>query len=174
MRAECGSVPPSAWAATLRAKCFLTTSFLLNFSPTASAHYLACRGCESRVLFLDRPPKLQPAFRRTFPLGYHAVLLNGDPHHFLFAWVRHLATPRQADMTARTALPPHFQQDFSSGILAIKRGARDESTLVLTGPLFQRLTARRAGRSKRGSLAGSFNGQVRLHACSVKTYLAIL
>lgn len=48
------------------------------------------------------------------------------------------------------------------------------ATLVLTGPLSKRLTARRAGRSKPRSLAGLFNGQVRLHACSVKTYLAIL
>lgn len=95
-----------------RAKCFLTTSFLLNFSPTASAHCLACRGCHGQVLFLDRPPKLQPACRSTFPLGYHAVLLNGDRRHFLFAWVRHLATPRHADMTARSLAPA-----FSAGLL---------------------------------------------------------
>lgn len=62
MRAECGGVVPSVRAAaTLRAKCFLATSFLLNFSPTGSAHYLACRDCGSRVLFLDEAPELQAA-----------------------------------------------------------------------------------------------------------------
>lgn len=86
---QCGGVLPSARAAaTLRAKCFLATSFLLNFSPTGSAHYLACRDCGSQFVFLDRPPKLQAAQDKSPATARCSTVIVA---HLLFAWVRHLA-----------------------------------------------------------------------------------
>lgn len=64
-------------------------------------------------------------------------------------------------------MPPHFQQDFFSGILAIKRGVRDEGN-PCPGPLLQRL------RVEPRSWQGCLTAKLRVHACSVNTFLASL
>jgi hypothetical protein len=54
MRAECGSVLPSVWS---RAKRFLATSFMLNFSPTDRHNFWPVAVVDRQVSFLEMWPK---------------------------------------------------------------------------------------------------------------------